>query len=292
MLAVLTIVLVTVGLGVVWSYAAERQLAASVVEESSDHLGLASEAFSQVRAKLRSNLQGDCRVLAEDPRLKSTLATEGIDEATVADILKDLRKLRGSGFLLVLTPEGRVFAEAGAPHLRGVDLSQSSVVQEVQGTTDAVVGSWVLDKKPMDLSAIVIRFGEAVIGYLAVGQSIDETVLGAISAQSGVEVASALGSTVVLASSSDTQVKAVFEQVAGMPGAFTGRVLTVDGKPYVTGAVEIPGSTQAYRLLLARSVAAAKPHFERLRWMIFLPPLIVLLAVLLAMSGPRLVRRT
>lgn len=289
----LAVLALTAGLAAVWTLVARRQLAAAVVEESTAHLDQAYRAFEDFRTRSQANLKAICRVLVEDPRLKSTLATEGMDAATVADILNDLGKLRGAGFLLVLTPEGRVFAEAGAPELRGLDLSASSVVKSARESPEAVVGSWVLDKRVMDLGMMVIRYDEAIIAYLVVGQSVEQEVLRGIADRTGVEVASALADTVVLASSPDAGMKPVFARVAGQAGGFRGRLLSAGGKTYVTGVVELSAAAaQPHRLVLVRSLGGAMAPFERLRWWILTPPLLVLVSVMFATSGTRVFRRT
>src|SRR5215475_14394059 len=109
----LVILALTFGVAAVWSLVALHQLSSAIVRESATHLERARRTFDLTRARTLDSLRAQARVMVEDPRLKSTLSTEGIDEATVADILGDLGKLRGTGFLIVLSPEGRVFAQAG-----------------------------------------------------------------------------------------------------------------------------------------------------------------------------------
>ena len=143
----LLIIALTIGVAAVWSLVATRQLSSAIVRESMGHLDRAKRTFDLTRARTLDSLRVQARVMVEDPRLKSTLATEGIDEVTVADILGDLGKLRGGGFLMVLTSDGRVFAQAGADELRGLDLSGSSAIKKAQGTSEAVAGSWVIGGK-------------------------------------------------------------------------------------------------------------------------------------------------
>lgn len=283
----LLVIVLTVGLGVVWSFVAQRQLAASIAIESTEHLEHAHKAYEIARTRVQASLQAHCRVLVEDPRLKSTLATEGIDEATVADILTDLGKLRGSGFLMVLSPEGRVFAQAGAPELRGLDLSASSVVKKAQTATTAVSGSWVLAGKVMDLSIMTIRYGEEIVAYLVVGESVDPQILREVAEQTGVQVASALANKVILVSTTDANAKAMFEALAAEAGTFKGRTASHGGASFVTGVVELGESAQSQRLLLARPTLSTQPAFEPVRWMLFVPPLLVLIAVLFSMSVTR-----
>ncbi len=157
--------LLSVGLGVLWTLLARRELATAEVQIAGAQLDQARAVFAMARASTQTELQRACRLLVEDPRLKATLAVEGMDAATIADILNDLGKLRGAGFLMVLSPGGRVFAEAGAPELRGQDLADSSVVKRAGEVAEAAVGQWVIGGKMMDLSimapALVLLTGHS-----------------------------------------------------------------------------------------------------------------------------------
>ena len=289
-LAVLVIVL-GVGLASGWTFVAREQLAQSVVAETSDHLIAARKAFDALRVQTQTNLAASCRVLVEDPRLKATLATEGMDAATVADILQDLAKLRGSGFLLILSPAGRVFAQAGASELDGLDLSASSVVKAARDADDTTVGSWVLAGKVMDLGIKSIRYGDSLVAYLVVGQPVDEAMLASVNAQSGVAIASALANKVGIASSkdpvlADVFVRAVAEAVSPVP-----RVVTSNGRRFVASVVELPETAQAHRLILVGSLDTVAERFRVLEWMVFVPPVLVLLAALFVFSAIRSPRR-
>jgi hypothetical protein len=275
---------VTGGLVGLWTFVARRQLAASIHAEVSERLDHAEKAFAIALGHRQGELQSHCRLLVEDPRLKSTLATEGIDEATVADILKDLAKLRGAGFLMVLSPDGRVFAEAGAPELRGLDLSDSSIVKKARTAPASVVGSWVIAGRAMDLSIMAIRYGENVIAYLVVGQSLDASLLQAVPMQTGVEAASALAGKLVLASSSEANVTAVLAHLASEPGTFRGRVVSVDGATYATAVIQVGDSAQSHRLVLARPLAPSEAAFAPFAWLTLIPSLLVIIAVLFSMS--------
>ena len=125
---------------------------------------------------------------------------------------------------MVLSPEGRVFAQAGAEELRGLDLSGSSAVKKAQGSLEAVAGSWVIGGKIMDLSIMPVRFGSKPIAYLVVGQAVDQNILNAVADQSGVAVATATGQTVMLSAPADTKTKAVFAAVVGQLGSAQSRL--------------------------------------------------------------------
>ena len=287
----LVIVMLTVGVAVVWSLVALHQLSSSIVHESATHLDHARRTFDLARARTLDSLQAQARVMVEDPRLKSTLSTEGIDEVTVADILGDLRKLRGTGFLIVLSSDGRVFAQAGADELRGLDLSGSSVVKKAQGTSEAVAGSWVIGGKIMDLSIMPVRFGPNLVAYLVVGQAVDQDILNAVADQSGLAIATAIGQTVVLSAPSDNRARTVFAAAVGQVEGTQSRVLEIGGDTYVAAIFELEQSGQTRpRLVVAQSLTQPNATFAMIRWMMFVPPILVIIAVLFAMiAGRRIV---
>jgi hypothetical protein len=282
------VIVIAVGVAAVWSFAAWRQLAASIAQESTDHLEHARATFSSVRARTLDNLRAQCRVMVEDPRLKSTLATDGVDEVTVADILADLAKLRRTGFLMVLALDGKVFAEAGAGELRGLDLSGSSPVKKARTSPEAVAGSWVIGGKIMDLSVMGVRFGATPIAYLVVGQAVDHDMLAAVADQTGVAVATATGDTVTLTSSSDDVLTPVFAAAAGQAGSFPGRVFELDGRAYAMAISELEDTGPSRsRLVTIQSLAQPRIAFETMRWLIAIPPLLMLIVIPFAMAARR-----
>jgi hypothetical protein len=287
-MAIIVIVLTT-AVAAVWSLVGLRQLTSSIARENTEHLEHARKTFESMRARTLENLRAHARVMVEDPRLKSTLATDGVDEATVADILGDIGKLRRTGFLIVLTPEGRVFAQSGADELRGLDLSGSSAVKKAQSTVEATVGSWVIGGKIFDLSLMPVRFGGAApIAYLVVGQAVDQDLLNAVSDQTGVAVATATGSAIMLSAPADDVLKPVFATVAGQAESAQSRLFEINGESYVAAIAELEETGQSRpRLVLVQSLARTADSFGTIKWMFFVPPVLVLIAVLFAMTANR-----
>jgi len=287
---VLSLVVVTlaIAVAVLWSRLALRELGSSIVRETAGHLDRARRTFEVTRARTLDSLRVQARVMVEDPRLKSTLSTDGIDEVTVADILGDLGKLRSTGFLMVLSPDGRVFAQAGADELRGLDLSGSSAVKKAQSTPEAVVGSWVIGGKIMDLSIMPVRFGPKPIAYLVVGQAVDQDMLNAVADQTGVAVATATGPTVMLSAPPGDATRAVFTAVVEQLEASQSRLFEIDDESYVAAMSELEESGQTHpRLVVAQALAPPRAAFARSRWMLFLPPGLMIIAVLFALTAAR-----
>ena len=288
--SVLSVVILalTFGVAAVWSLVALHQLSSSIVRESATHLERARRTFDLTRARTLDSLRAQARVMVEDPRLKATLSVDGIDEPTVADILGDLGKLRSSGFLMVLTPEGRVFAQAGADELRGLDLSGSSAVKKAQSTLESVTGSWVIGGKIMDLSIMPVRFRTKPIAYLVVGTAVDQDMLNAVADEIGVAVATTTGRTIMLSAPPDDQTKAMFTAVVGQLDSSAPQLLNVNGETYVAALSELEESGQTRpRLVVAQPLAQLRATFATSRWLLFIPPVLVIIAVLFALTAGR-----
>jgi hypothetical protein len=282
------ILALTFGVAAVWSLVALHQLSSSIVRENAAHLERARRTFDLTRARTLDSLRAQARVMVEDPRLKSTLSVDGIDEPTVADILGDLGKLRSTGFLMVLTPEGRVFAQAGAEELRGLDLSGSSAVKKAQSTLESVTGSWVIGGKILDLSIMPVRFRAKPIAYLVVGTAVDQDMLNAVADQTGVAVATTTGSTILMSAPPDDQTKAVFSAVVGQLDGSAPQLFNVNGETYVAALSDLEESGQSRpRLAVAQPLSQLRGTFATSRWLLFIPPVLVIIAVLFALTAGR-----
>jgi hypothetical protein len=274
----LALLVLMVGVAALGSFVGLRQLDTAIAAENRGRLDIAKGVFELLRTRALEDMRELGRILADDTRLRRALATE--DKATVADSLADLGKLRGSGMFVVLTPEGRVFAEAGAPELRGLDLSASSVVKKAQSSND-VVGSWVIGNKIIDISLTPIQADNAVIAYLVVGQTVDQALLKPIGAATGVTAGIAIGTewTVV----SDDRIRAMTALAQNPAGQIP--PFELDGTRYVASVVELDQMGQSRpRLVLVQTLAPTGATFSIFRWLLWLSPLLVLIGMVLAIS--------
>lgn len=277
---VLALLLLMVGVAALGSFVALRQLDAAIAAENRTRLDGAKSVFDLLRTRSLEDMRELGRILADDTRLRQALATE--DQATVTDSLADLAKLRGSGMLVVLTPEGRVFAEAGAPELRGLDLSASSVVKKAQSSKDVVIGSWVINNKIIDLSLTAIQFANAnvVVAYLVVGQTVDQALLKALGTSTGVLAGIAVGTEWTAVS--DDKIKAMSSLATNTTPH---QLFELDGTRYVANAVELEQmGLSRPRLVLVQSLAPTGATFSIFKWLLWLSPILVLIGMVLAIS--------
>jgi len=250
-----------------WTYVTRDVIHKAITNENHAYIDRARSVFEMMRTRAQDQLRDQCRILSEDPRLKATLATEGIDEATVADILNDLVQLRRGGALMVLTPAGRVFAQAGAEELRGLDLSSSSVMQKARASNEVVVGSWVIGKTVMDLAAVPIRSDAAPVAYLVVGQALDKETFKAVATATDVAIALGVGSEIAFASTEDPKLTGAFAAVMLHARQPRGQI-TTGGQRYVTGFVELEQSATRPYLVLARAVEPTTQDFSVIEWLL------------------------
>lgn len=267
---------------VAWSSTARRKLDAAILGSAAGSLDRAHRLFDGLRARALAGLLSQCRVLVEDPRLKASLATEGVDETTVSDILADILRLRRTGFLLVLSQDGHVFAEAGADELRGLDLSGSSVMSRVRGASDAVGGAWVIGGKLVDLAVTSVRFDQSVLAYLVVGQAVDLELVKTVDDGTGIAIAVIAGREPAPSSTTDGELRAVFQALAAEAGARPVHPIERGGERYLAATVELEGTPQTHpRLALVRSLAPERMLFEPFTWLLWVPYALILLAAAL-----------
>ena len=113
-------------------------------------------------------LESVARVLVDDARIRTTLATPGIDAATIEDVLTDLQKASGHAAYAVLDARGVVRASVGVDALRQLDLGTSALVKQAREST-STSDVWVLGGRPLLLALAPVRLGDELSAFLVVG---------------------------------------------------------------------------------------------------------------------------
>lgn len=271
---------VSVAVSVMWLIVARRAVDAGMRANAVPHLERAKKAFDHMRSRTQTQLRVQCQVLVEDPRLKSALGTEGMDEATLVDILNDLRTLSGSSFLAILTPEGKVRAVSGADGLRGMPLGNSQLMTSARNAPSAVAGTWVINGDMIDVGAQAIRFEKETLAFFVAGAPLDKDLMHQVYETSGAGIALILEGKVKASAPSDAPYQAAFEALAGQSGELTGRAFESGGMGFlasITNAMpEAPGQDMP-RVAAVRAMDSSNKAFDRLGMMLWIPPAIVFL---------------
>lgn len=191
-------------------------------------LGQASRTFEELVNRQREQLVSEVKVLADDNRIRATVLAPKFDEATVQDVLEDLRKSSGASLLAVLDASGKVQAVTGAVGLRQVDLSGSTAVRAAfeRPTSDI----WTLPDQVQVIGLAPIRSGTETPALLVKGLPLGKGQLATVEAVLGISGAVFIGDRIASASSDSAQNSEALRAAARLGDGLDD--LTVGGRPY------------------------------------------------------------
>jgi hypothetical protein len=225
-----------------------RQLYSKLDDEA---LGQASRTLEELVNRQREQLVSEVKVLADDNRIRATVLAPKFDEATVQDVIEDLRKSSGATLIAVLDASGKVQAVTGAVGLREVDLSGSTAVRAAfeRPTSDV----WTLPDQVQVIGLAPIRSGNETPALLVKGLPLAKSQLGTVETALGVSGAVFIGDRVAAASSN----------TAALDEALRGAARMADG----SGELAVGG--RVYRLTIGRAGEGATA--ARLAWLVAHP---------------------
>lgn len=166
-------------------------------------LGQASRTFEELVNRQREQLVSEVKVLADDNRIRATVLAPKFDEATVQDVLEDLRKSSGASLLAVLDATGKVQAVTGAAGLKQVDLSGSTAVRAAFEHPTADI--WTLPDQVQVVGLAPIRSGTETPALLVKGLPLGKSQLATVEAVLGIAGAVFIGDRIAAASSDSAQ---------------------------------------------------------------------------------------
>ncbi len=130
----------------------------------------AETAFDRELKSAGTELMSLVRVIVDDARVRTTLATPGIDDETILDLLRDLRRSTGVSVIGVLEA-GRVRTCVGNDGLARADLSGSSLVREAWDNGRSS-GLWALKDELLAVAMAPIRLASDPPRLLMLGGQI------------------------------------------------------------------------------------------------------------------------
>jgi hypothetical protein len=210
-------------------------------------------------------------VLAEDTRVRAPVMTPSFDEATVKDVLEDIKRAAGASMLAVLDVGGKVRAVTGVPGLREVDLSSSPVVKAAleRPSTDV----WTLPDRAMVVGVASVRSAGQVSALLVVGFEIGEPLLGAIHRALGVAGAVVIVDRVTATSSSDGALVQAFRAASALDGE--GQQLIQSGWNFVARVSRTSNSATAGKVVWLVREHHQAGRVSWLRIMVWVPVVLV-----------------
>ncbi len=167
--------------------------------ERSEDLVRAREGLGELLDHRRVLHEAQLNLLAEEPRLKSVVVTEGVDGATVRDVVDELRRALRCDRLIVLDGEGRVLADDGRPAWASGDPAADPLIAAaLAGRAGTAI--WSGDGAAHQMIARPITVGETVHGAIAVGHEVGDALATQLARETGNAVVIALAGNVVAVS--------------------------------------------------------------------------------------------
>jgi hypothetical protein len=225
----------------------------------------AQASFAEVLEGLRKQTLAQARMLVDDTRVRATVITPSFDEATVRDVLDDLRAASQATGLAVLDSAGKPRTTSGIPALSGVDLSSSAAVRTAQDRPSVDV--WTVGQQVLVVALAPVRNRREVPALLLVANELPAAAMAGIAKAHRVSGALVIAEKLAVRTPSEAAPGAL--EAALAQGGPAGEV-AVDDKTYryrtsVTG--DAATAAQVLWLSSNHHVVAAAGPVRSLVWM-------------------------
>jgi hypothetical protein len=262
------------------AFASRREVQGLTTEIDNKNLERAGLLLARTIEEDGAELLAKVRVLSDDTRVRTTVMTPEFNEATVRDVLEDLRRASGTSVMAVMDVQGRVQAVAGDDSLKTMDLGSSPLL--AKALEQPVAKVWTFPQQVLVIGLAAVRSGGQVSALLLVGRQLGETTLGPIERASGVAGAVVIGDKVV-ASSSPSPALAAAAQSAG--GLEEGRSRMIDvGGPHLMRVTATSESASAARVVWVLPMHQYGGRLLKLQILSWMPMVLVCLSLGLALS--------
>jgi hypothetical protein len=262
------------------AFASHREVQGLTTEIDDKNLERAGLLLARSIEQEGKELLTKVRVLSDDTRVRTTVMTPEFNEATVRDVLEDLRRASGTSMMAVMDVQGKVQALAGDSSLKGIDLGSSPLL--AKALVEPVAKVWTFPGQVLIIGLAAVRSGGQVSALLLVGQQIGEATLKPIETAAGVAGAVVIGDKVV-ASSSSSPALAAAAQLASSVDEGRSRMIDVGG-PHLMRVTATSESASAARVVWVLPTNQYGGRLLKLQILSWMPMLLVCLSLALALS--------
>lgn len=157
--------------------------------------------FAELLRYRSSRYRSDCRVVANEPRLRAVVAAQDITPETIAGVIAELKTALGSDLFVLTDPAGVVVGDVMDPRAAGSDLSKRQAIASAMKTGEGA-GIWIPSGsgRAYQVNTCRVDFGEQAVGIVAIGHVIDDTVAQSVYQQTGSTLLVALDGKLIAAS--------------------------------------------------------------------------------------------
>jgi hypothetical protein len=261
------------------AYSSQRQLQGLMSELDGKALGQAAALLDRTLEQQRASLLVESQILSEDSRVRTTVMTPQFNEATVRDVLEDLRRTSGVAMMAVLDMRGKVQAVVGSDSLRGMDLGSSPLI--AQAKDKAVSHVWTFPEQVLVIALAPVRAAGQVAAFLLVARQLGESTLAPIERSLGVASVVVIREKIAASSSRSLAVTAAAE--AGLTLEEGKSTMSAD-RQYLVRTMAISQSAGAGRVVWVIPRHQHGARVMKLQILGWMPIVLVILVVALALS--------
>lgn len=236
----------------------------------SEELVRGATVFEELQAYRQDLFESQARMLAEEPRLKAVIASEGVSRDTIVEVTIEVSKLVTNDLFLLLTPEGSLVADVRKPTESGGSLANRPLVAEAMKSGRSS-GITIDDGHVFQVQSQAMAFGALTVGIVLVGHELDDRVAQTLFRQTGSTAAVLLdGKPVALSDFEDKAAKldrnAVASALANLTSAKQPVLVELAGSDYIAVRAKLPGYAGDQKLdyVMMRSLDIALAPVKRL----------------------------
>jgi hypothetical protein len=244
----------------------------------------AGDALESALASQRTHALSEIRLLADDNRVRATVITPKFDEATVRDVLDDLRKASGATVMAVLEAGGKVGAVSGMTSLAGDNLGQTAAVKGAleKPTSDV----WSFPERVLIVAVAPVLSGNQVAALLLIGFEAGQSLLAAIEQTLGTAGALVVADKIVARSAKDPAAGAALEGARTLAEG-SSRLVLAAGHAFVARAVRTSDSAAGARAVWLVPRHHQAGQFGPVPQALWMPVLAVIATLLLSIVWTR-----
>jgi sigma-B regulation protein RsbU (phosphoserine phosphatase) len=151
-----------------------------------EDLDRSQRVFDELLGYRASKARSDCHVVANEPRARSVLGTEDMEDrrSTIVGVMTELRDSLGSDLFLLTDRDGILIGDIKDPKAEGFDLSKQPAIASAIKTGDGAA-FWVSEGRLYQVSACRVDISGETLGLIAIGHAVDDAFTQAFHRQTG-----------------------------------------------------------------------------------------------------------
>ncbi len=244
-----------------------------------------------LHAERQSLNRQECRVVAEEPRLKAVVATEDVARETILDAVRTLAQTLNAGVFVIVDGEGRLIADSAQPDASGFDLSDRPVVKKALADGEDA-GVWTAEGIAYQVSACRLEFGSRVVGVLVIGHAIDDAFADTVARHTGGALMLTLDGRALTLKPASVEADEIAPAVTAIRGG--AHEVTLGGEAFFAQLLPVPDYSGEHQLdyVLLRSIdEALAPARKVIRILLLIVGAAALATLILALGLARRLSR-